>query len=113
LRVRVKELGKEATFIRHEENKIKGKQKITDDPLSQEFWKLRSHRTNEVRNAARAAQLAYAFLRGKPYRSVERKSLTPDYLMFRIKDEVKRLVAKFGSPEFKSEVDKWFDSDTV
>lgn len=113
MRVRVKELGKEATFIRHEENKIRGKQKITDDPLSQEFWKLRLHRTNEVRNAARAAQLAYAFLNGTPYRKVEAKCLTPDYLMFRIKDEVKRLVAKFGSPEYKSEVDKWFASDTV
>lgn len=109
----MKELGKEATFIRHEENKIRKKQKITDDPRSQEFWKLRSHRTNEVRNAARAAQLAYAFLREVPYRKVEPTCLTPDYLMFRIKDEVKRLVAKFGSLELKSEVDKWFTADTV
>jgi hypothetical protein len=109
----VKELAKEATFIRHEENKIRKKQKITDDPRSLEFWKLRSHRTNEVRNAARAAQLAYAFLREVPYRKVEAKNLTPDYLMFRIKDEVKRLVAKFGSPGQKDEVDKWFASDTV
>jgi len=92
----VKELGKEATFIRHEENKIRKKQKIVPyDTRSYEFWKLRSHRTNEVRNAARAAQLAYAFLREVPYRKVEPACHTPDYLMFRIKDEVKRLVKYF------------------
>lgn len=109
----MKELAKEATFIRHEENKIKAQGPIDLNPREAEFWKLRLHRTNEVRNAARAAQLAYAFLRDVPYRKVEAKNLTPDYLMFRIKDEVKRLVAKFGSPELKNEVDKWFASDTV
>lgn len=109
----MKELAREATFIRHEENKIRKQQKIIDDPRSQEFWKLRSHRTNEVRNAARAAQLAYAFLRGVPYKRVETTCYTPDYLMFRVKDEVKRLVAKFGDPAYKAEVDNWFLSDTV
>lgn len=113
MRVRVKELAKEATFIRHEENKIKSQGPLDLNPKGAEFWKLRSHRTNEVRNAARAAQLAYGFLRGKPYKTLERKSYTPDYLMFKIKDEVKRLASKFGGQDYKGEVDNWFKADTV
>jgi hypothetical protein len=35
------------------------------------FWGLRDHRTTVVRDECRAAQIAYAFLRGKKYRQVE------------------------------------------
>lgn len=112
LRVRVKELSQEAKFIRHEEQKAKPKRILADD-YSEEFWKLRFHRTIDVRNAARAAHLAYAFLRGVPYRRVEKTTYTTEFLMYDIKKEVKRLVAKFGKPEYRDEVDNWFASDTV
>jgi hypothetical protein len=127
LRVRNKELAQEARFIRHEEKRIKSRQKIMFsryytaggeyshdadldfDSKSAEFWELRKHRTWDVRNHARAGLLAYAFLRGKPYRSVERKTYDSEWKLERIKKEVKRLVAKFGKENFDQEVDKWFE----
>lgn len=118
LRVRIKELAQEAKFIRHEENKLKPQYRMTEfkdfDPDKWgEFMKLQEHRRTDVRNAARAAQLAYAFLRGKPYKLMEPKTYSSEWLMFSIRKEVKRLVAKFGKPEYSDEVDNWFASDTV
>lgn len=129
LRVRVKELAQEAKYIRLEETKIKSKQKITishyrwDDELNKfvdrtgdnnsiDFFKLRFHRIVDVRNAARAAQLAYGFLRDVPYKVIESKTHTDEYKMNQIKKEVKRLATKFGGlgygKNYDSEVDEWF-----
>lgn len=38
---------------------------------------LRLHRINEVRSEARAALLAYAFLKGKAYKNIEKSAHTP------------------------------------
>jgi hypothetical protein len=130
LRVRIKELAQEAKFIRFEENKIKSKQKINfnayysvdgkylgewtqPDKNSSDFNSLRFHRTYDVRNAARAAQLAYAFLREKPYKTIEPKTYTPAYEMHKIKKEVKRLATKFGKQNYDKEVDIWFEADKI
>ncbi len=125
MRVRVKELAQEAKYIRLEETKIKSKQKIEmgrwvwnkpniqPDKNSADFLKLRAHRRVEVRNAARAAQLAYGFLRGVPYKVIEPKTYTDVYRMNQIKKEVKRLATKFGGlgygKTFDEEVEKWFN----
>jgi hypothetical protein len=120
LRVRIKELAQEAKYIRLEETKIKSKQKIVipawpkvADKNSSDFMKLRSHRTVEVRNAARAAQLAYGFLREVPYKVIEPKTYTDKYKMDQIKKEVKRLATKFGGlgygKNYDNEVDEWFN----
>lgn len=106
LRVRVKELAQEARFIRHEEIKAKPKNR-------EEFWLLRNHRVVEVRNAARAAQLAYGFLSGIPYRKIEAKTYTSSWEMHKIKKEAKRLATKFGNKNYDDEVDIWFQSVTV
>lgn len=103
----MKELAQEATFIRHEENKIKSKRKITW--CDGEFWDLRKHRIYDVRNAARAAQLAYGFLRGVPYRKIEPKTnfILPYYWNV-IEKEIKRLAKKFGNNvNFDEEIDAW------
>ena len=84
------------------------------DKHTSEFMKLRDHRTHDVRNAARAAQLAYGFLRDVPYRKIESKT-TPLYgVDIRkwngIVKEVKRLATKFskyGNTNFDIEVDNW------
>lgn len=128
MKVRIKELAQEAKFIRFEENKIKSKQKIVTwcyawgkprvepDDISQDFLKLRSHRTHEVREAARAAQLAYGFLRGIPYLEIESKRKPEKEWLFknRITPEIKRLAKKFGCLNYKEtydeEVDKWLDT---
>ncbi len=116
MRVRIKELAQEARFIRHEEEKIKGRQKIGNDLKSDQFWKLRNHRKVDVRPAARAAQLAYGFLRDVPYRKIEPTSKEPQgYYEEKdrenLKKEVKRLATKFsnnGKINFDSEIDEWF-----
>jgi hypothetical protein len=133
MKVRIKELAQEAKFIRLEETRvkvrkvfIKGKFGIsspTYGELCSDFWKLNSHRKCEVREAARAAQLAYAFLRGIPYSKIENKRKPEKEYRFKyyILPEVKRLVFKFGNlykfpPGFKSpsesydeEVEKWIN----
>lgn len=80
LKVKIKSLATEATIIRKEEHSAKaqyrylkdkqGLEKQYDEAVST-FWGLRSHRTIDVRNEARAAQLAYAFVRGKSFKYVE------------------------------------------
>lgn len=120
MRVRIKELAQEAKFIRFEEEKIR-KKKLPTVKCGEiwEFWRLRDHRTKDVRNAARAAQLAYGFLRGVPYRKIEpyTKPLGGSYSYEQtkwknIQKEVKRLATKFKgfskSENFDAEIENWF-----
>jgi hypothetical protein len=76
---------------------------------------LRSHRTQNVRDAARAAQLAYGFLREVPYRVIEPTTYTDDYRMRQIKKEVMRLATKFGGlpygENYDNKVEKWFEME--
>jgi len=108
LRVRIKELAQEAKFIKFEENRIKRKRSPTNEDY-EDLYKLQMHRRYTVRQAARAAQLAYAFLRGIPYREVEPNSQIDDWLFNHLKKEIKRLTSKFGYGNFDSEVDDWFN----
>ena len=130
LRVRIKELAQEARFIRFEENKIKSKHKIQmefcgyvdgryirrdNDDKSKEFLKLRYHRTQDVRNAARAAQLAYGFLRDVPYKIIESSSKPrvghwEKHQWDKIVKEIKRLATKFskhGITNFDEMIEIW------
>jgi NCAIR mutase (PurE)-related protein len=62
LKIKSKHLAKEPAIIKHEEAKLKaGFQRDS----------LRDHRVLDVRNEARATQLAIAFIRGKAYNSIE------------------------------------------
>lgn len=130
MRVRIKELQQESKFIRHEENKIRKRQKIAPkvwdwryengefkstlycDPLSKDFWKLQDHRKDEVRHYARAAQLAYAFLRGVPYSKVEPKRKPENEYVFQslVLKHVKRMVDKFGGKGYSKDVDSWLST---
>lgn len=104
LKIKIKSLAAESTFIRHEERKLKGimhfeaqrqsfrheKDKPRPEPRkypapkenSQEiydeatikFFNLQRHRVNAVRLEARLSHLAYAFLRGQPYSLVEQST---------------------------------------
>jgi len=67
LRVRIKELASEAKHIRHEAAQCSGMEK----------WELNHHRTSVVRPAARQYLLAYGYLRGTPYREIERSVKRP------------------------------------
>lgn len=75
LKIKIISLAQEGHAIHREELKWKARSKHPKNtlPHARDVWLgLKSHRRCEVRTEARAAQLAYAFLRGKPYRSVER-----------------------------------------
>lgn len=129
LRVRIKELAQEAKYIRHEENKIKSRQKIKPvswydcgpkDFKSEEYRSLESHRKFWVRPAARESQLAYAFLRGIPYKQVEqsRKPEKEWHFQYKVVPQIIRLVNKFSyvgwqkdPRKYDEEVKKWLTSE--
>ena len=67
LRVNVKSLAAESRIIRREERRA--------DPVYRQ--ELAWHRRDCLRVHARYAQLALAFLRGRPYRQVEHKCHVP------------------------------------
>ena len=95
LKVKVKSLAAEARIIRHDEEVWRHREHDKGRPT---FFGLRAHRTWDVRNEARAAQLAYAFLRGKPYSVTEptgkdnggRRSNPTDWA------RVTKIAAKYG-----------------
>ncbi len=68
LKVKIKSLAAEAKIIRHDEEVWRYRETDKGRPT---FFGLRQHRIWDVRNEARSAQLAYAFLRGKPYATTE------------------------------------------
>lgn len=64
LRVNIKSLAAEAKIIRREERRAGPSYRIC----------LSAHRKGRLREESRVAQLALAFLRGRPYREVEFKA---------------------------------------
>ena len=68
LKVKIKSLAAEAKIIRHEEEVWRHRETERGRPT---FFGLREHRKHDVRTEARAAQLAYAFIRGRPYSHTE------------------------------------------
>lgn len=98
LRVKIRSLAAEAKIIRHEEKRAlrrrrramerAGKvndQQVHDDKTKfhgSAFASLREHRL-KLREHSRWAQLAFAFLRGRPYLSVEAKRKPEREFLFR------------------------------
>jgi hypothetical protein len=134
LKVKIKSLATEATIIRKEEHSAKaqyrylkdkqGLEKQYDEAVST-FWGLRSHRTIDVRNEARAAQLAYAFVRGKPFKFVEANTNIGYWSdhhkvgviyedMKWLLERVSRLATKYGGKEFsKNDIEAWMLADVT
>lgn len=108
LKVKIKSLAAEARIIRHEElkfpnarlmRKMQWAQPIggRDNPT---YQGLHIHRVAIVRPEARAALLAYGFLRGRSYRAIEAKCYQePDWF------NVLKIARRFGTvidDEFKA-----------
>lgn len=82
LKIKIKSLAAEARIIRHEERKAKASKlwhrtRQHKEDADRYWWvqiDLHHHRTFDVRRASRAALLAYAFLRNRPYKTVEQKA---------------------------------------
>ena len=121
LKIKIKSLAEEARIIRHEERKtLTSRNRLSawatvnkqqDIPtriaeFDSLYSGLRAHRVNEVRGEARAAHVAYAFLRGKTFASVEQPG-SKELPVGRVVD----LVAKYGGPwpkaVTKEKVEEW------
>lgn len=91
-RVKIKSLAVEAKIIRFEESRSSG-------------WAcayLRSHRINEVRSEQRHTLLAYAFLRGRAYSSVEQSCVTEP-----IVSRIERILKSLGGGSGVGDVQSW------
>lgn len=131
LKVKIKSLAVEAQIIRSEEHKSKARYHYLRDKQGLEeiyhneintFWGLRNHRTNEVRNEARAAQHAYGFVRGKSFKYVEANTIAASWIKLpkegpqlvneelkALSSRVARLATKYGSKEVSAEdIQKWY-----
>lgn len=93
LKVKVKSLAAEARIIHREESLARSADRKEA---------LRHHRIRVVRPEARHSLLAYAYLRGRSYRTVESVSRTvPDFGI------VERMVKKFGPPAHNTSFEDW------
>jgi hypothetical protein len=100
LKIKSKHLALEPGIIRFEERKLLKQIRNGYDMLAK-YTELVYHRKNDVRNEARATQLAIAYLKGKPYSKVElkRKSETEYLFQNKILPRVLVMVRKYGTIE--------------
>lgn len=121
LKIKIVSLAAEATLIRNEERKharritkVYTRERGSLDPhpntISNEiYWGLRNHRQFDVASEARAALIAYGYLRGKSYAAIEGLSVKegnePNWT------RVYELVAKYGKRTKavlkSSDIDSW------
>lgn len=79
LKIKIMSLAAEAKIIRTEANKVWENKKTGQTGFihdKETRFELHCHRRFDVRSEARSAQLAYGFLRNRPYRSMEQKCHT-------------------------------------
>lgn len=108
LKIKSKHLALEPSIIRKEEDKLKGQLKYLsrkDDDVSYRtriFMQLKldsltTHRRWNVRNEARATELARAYLKGKPYLTVEKRAkCNDDMFKLYIVPRIVAMVTKYG-----------------
>ena len=97
LKIKIMSLAAEARIIRHEETRLVAKARLLDAAQKPDSWRRRRaaelhlHRVHNVRSEARSAHLAYGFLRGTPYASIEAKAkVKPDW------KHIARMAGRFG-----------------
>lgn len=96
LKVKIKSLAEEAKIIKREEKKALSKND------RDKYVSLYLHRIQIVRPECRSSNLAYGFLRGRPYSKLERKCYeAPDFRY------VKKLVDKFGQQDIPDLETPW------
>lgn len=98
LRIKAKHLAEEARIIRREAKLVHGLDR----------YNLNYHRTWDVRNEARATQLAYQFLRGKRrYSEIEGPRTDTWFRKLYIDVRIKAMVRKYGSESDLERLDNW------
>ena len=109
LKIKIMSLAAEARIIRREEHKWPT---VGPSGVLSTRDGLRLHRVGPVRDAARHAQLAYAFLRGRPYASVEAPNSEP-FSFFQVAGNVARFDENWSryrrDPKLAvADVEAWF-----
>ena len=113
LKIKIKSLAAEAVLIRKDESKALAKSRTAPDETHREWHKttyksLNDHRRGIVRFEARCAQLAYAFLLGKPHKLAEPKCKT-SYWAYPLVENVAKTASRFTKTAVDSStVHKWF-----
>jgi hypothetical protein len=100
LKIKAKHLALEPSIIRNEERKLKKQIKYAqgaDYQLINKLDSLSHHRRWDVRNEARATQLARAYLDGKSYSSVEKKRRDESVFNYYIIPRIITMVKKYGT----------------
>lgn len=110
LKVKIKTLAAEASIIRHATHKAKKRVRWTQAngegaaqlQAIQERNSLIDHRRLIVRPEARHSLLAYGFMKGTPYKAMERTCHEgPDWM------EVAKIVTRFGGGNSSNELQVW------
>lgn len=121
LKIKSKHLAEEARIIRFEENKNKKLAKRArehqnherSETLLRTARSLHNHRVWDVRNEARATNLARAYLAGVPYASVEQKRVESKEWVFQsiVVPRIAKMASKYGSREVsREEVRSWLNA---
>lgn len=106
LRVKIKSLAEEARIIRHEERKLQ-REGCSDWAIGS----VHAHRVCNVRRESRATQWAYAFMRGVPYRAVERTAYLDRYERAYLTKRMREIVRSMTySMPGEVEVEKWLSA---
>lgn len=109
LRVKIKSLAQEARIIRAEERRCRESLSRTvghDEQraaLASAYTSLRMHRVIDVRRESRYSLLAYALIRGRKFRDVERCSPLASIDVAKLTT----LVRRFGAAGAESLVARW------
>lgn len=97
LKIKAKSLAAEARIIRKEENKLSGLRKHA----------LSEHRKGTVRRHARATFLAIAYLKGRPYKTVEKTCWNTTLRDRYIIPKVVAMVQKYGPRDAAMGIKDW------
>lgn len=103
LKIKSKHLGKEAQIIRFEERKLKKQAKWLrehqkdDTVVMQDWFSLNDHRRTDVRYENRATFLARAYIKGKPYNTVESKRHNEWVFQCKITPRIVAMVNKYSN----------------
>jgi len=114
LKIKSKHLALEPAIIRHEERKllkqIRANRNYQDndaaEKLVSKWYSLSRHLKWDVRNEARATNLARAYLAGKSYKTVEKTCYRDDILKNVIVPRIVSMVMKYGPKTYLKKWDK-------
>jgi len=103
LKVKIKSLAEESRIIRLEERK---------SYVNSQREQLYLHRVCDVREESRAAQIAYAYLRGRSLSSIE-SGAKPSWIRDRVYRRAHKIVQKFGLAKTHGDFQRWLQTTGV